>query len=310
MKYLVILVSLITVMSCTFTSSKNEDILTVSILPQKAFIEEIAGNNFKIKVLVGPGQSPATYEPLPSQMLDLAKSSAYFRIGVPFENSFIDKLKKNYTNLRIIDFRKGISLRSFKDHYASHEVENNHLKEESHKHEQEHENEHEHGHEHYSKDPHIWLSPELVKIQAKTILDELIRLKPEKTNYFKDNYESFLKRLDELSQNLAKQFEENKVKQIMVFHPSWGYLLDQFGIEQLPIEVEGKSPTPKQLAKIIDYARNRQIKVIFVQKQFSTQSAEAIAKQIGAKVIQIDPLASDYFNNLKNIAHKLTKKVF
>ena len=90
----------------------------------------------------------------------------------------------------------------------------------------------------------------------------------------------------------------------MVFHPSWGYFARQYGLEQVPIEIEGKAPKPAQLAELIGHAKEQNIQIIFVQPQFSRKSAEVVAREIGGKVVFADPLAEDWLQNLADVAEK------
>jgi zinc transport system substrate-binding protein len=179
-----------------------------------------------------------------------------------------------------------------------------HAEEGMEEHEEEHEDEH--GHEE-GDDPHIWLSPRLVKTQAKHIYEALVAARPADEAYFTANYNQFLSDLDELDSKLKDAFAPIEGKTILVFHPAFGYLAHEYGFEQEAIEIEGKDPTPQQLQDIIDEARADDVKVIFVQQQFSTKSAEAIASEIGGAVVQIDPLAQDYFANLEEMSAVITK---
>jgi len=270
--------------------------ITVSILPQKYFVQRIVEDKFDINVMVGPGQNPATYEPLPAQMSDLKKSILYFRIGVPFEDSWINKIKNNNPELTIIDTREGIKLREFDSFEEDHDV----------KHENEDSNDE---HHHEGKDPHIWLSPALVKIQAENIYKAIVKIDPSNKKVYQKNFDAFMKDLDQLSMEIKKSFADVKSKEFMVFHPAWGYFADEFGLKQLPIEIEGKEPSPKQLLLTINKAKKDNIKVIFVQKQFSQKAAKAIAEEISGVVIPIDPLSNDYINNLKNVSETILKNI-
>lgn len=290
-RYLLLILSLFVLVSCSskqedsYKSAANEEpqkqCVFVSILPMKYFVERIAGERFDVQVLVGPGQSPATYEPTPRQMSKLSDAVVYFRIGVPFENVWIDRITKASPDMQIIDTRKGIELREISRH--SHDKDSG-----------------AHG---GIKDPHIWLSPSLVKIQARTICDALVEISPEQRDEFEVGLRSFIEDLDNLSLEIKKSLSELKSRKFMVFHPSWGYFADEFNLEQIPIEIGGKEPGAKELAAIIDYAKNRNIKVIFTQAQFSQRSAKAIAEEISGKVIAIDSLDEDYINNLRKVAN-------
>ncbi len=272
-----------------FSQSEQQLNVFVSILPQKYFVEKISGDRVKVSVMVGPGQNPATYEPLPKQMAALAEADLYFRIGVPFETVWIKQIQSLNPQLKIVDTREGITLRNIEgphNHEANSLLENKEV-----------------------KDPHIWLDPLLVKIQAETICRELSAGDLENKDFYEQNLREFQADLDQLHRELTETFQGLSVKKIMVFHPSWGYLTDRYGLKQIPIEVEGKEPGPQELAQAIDLAKQEGIKVIFVQTQFDTRAAESAARAVGGKVVGLDPLAEDYMNNLRKIAAVIKKEL-
>jgi len=236
----------------------------VSIPPQALFVERVGGEHVKVEVLVRPGHSPATYEPTPKQMMALAAAKIYFRIGVPFEQAWMEKIKKLNPGLYIVDTRQGIPLRD--------------------------------------KDPHIWLSPRRVKIQAATIRRALASLDVRHQRDYARNLKKFQKELINLDQDLQTIFTSMEKRSFMVFHPSWGYFAADYGLEMIPIEIEGKDPGARTLARLIDRVETQGFKTIFVQQQFSNQTAAAIAQAVKARVVVIDPLASDYFANLRRTA--------
>lgn len=267
--------------SIIFSSEKLS--VFVSILPQKYFVEKVAGDIVAIEVLVVPGQSPATYDPTPKQMIKLSNASIFFRIGVPYEDSLIPKLKDTYPNLKIIDTRKGIQLRNMENHFSEAEKHHNHV--------------------HSSKnDPHTWLDPNLVKVQAKTICDALSKIDPEHSDIFRKNLNSFSSDLDEVRDKIAQTLLPFRGSAFLVFHPSYGYFADAFGLKQIPVELEGKNPSAKQIGKCIELAKKKDIHIIFVQPQFSTSIANALAKSIQGRVVKLDPLSEEYFDNLFLIA--------
>lgn len=259
----------------------------VSILPQKYFVERIGGENVDVSVLVGPGQSPTTYEPLPKQMAALAETTLYFRIGVPFESAWIDRIQGLNPKLKIVDTREGISLRAID---RTRVAEPSTRKDEV-------------------LDPHIWLDPLLVKMQAETIYNELAGLDPENGELYKNNLEGFQLELDQLHWELGETLGGLLSKKVMVFHPAWGYLFDRYGLEQLPIEHEGKEPGPKALAELTELAQKEGIQVIFLEAQKPTETALAVANAVGAELVVLDPLAEDYFANLRLIADTIQKEL-
>lgn len=266
-------------------SAAGADRVTVftSILPQEYFVERVGGDRIQVQALVTPGSSPATYEPTPRQMAALSEAEIFFRIGVPFENAFLPKIEGMAKGPRIVDTREGIALREMKAHH--HHDEEPHV-----------------GCDHGGTDPHIWLSPRLVKVQARTIADALIDIDPEGRAAYEKNLASFVEELDALDAHLVEALAPVKGKTFMVFHPAWGYFADAYGLDQTPVEIEGKEPSGRQLARVIEMAKGEGVRVIFVQPQFSTKSAERIAEAIDGAVVPIDPLARDYVANLERVA--------
>jgi len=270
----------------------------VSILPQKFFVEKIGGDMVNVSVMVQPGQSPATYEPTPRQMVRLGESLIYFTIGVPFETVWINKISESSKRISIIDTTKGIQRRnvaSFEELKAT--VFN---KSESEK----NDCTRKHG---TGSDPHIWLSPALVKKQAGIIMLALSKKDPANTKYYRNNLNKFIIELNNLEKNIVKSLSGLTNRKFLVFHPSWGYFADQFALKQIPVEIGGKGPSQKKLSEIINFVKKTKIKVIFIQQQFSTRSAEVIAEAIDGRVVVIDPLSEKYISNLRNIAEIIAK---
>jgi zinc transport system substrate-binding protein len=264
----------------------------VSILPQAYFVERVGGNRVHVSVMVGPGHSPATYEPMPMQMGELSKADVYFSIGVPFEKVWMGRLSGVNPRMKVIDTGRGIELLPMELHdHGADKPYRDHDQTRLHQHRAE-----------GLKDPHIWLSLRLAKIQARNICDGLIAQDPSHRTYYEDNLGAFHSELDELDKQIKDMLKDLRTRKFMIFHPALGYFARDYGLEQLPIETEGKEPSAKTLAGLIEHARDQGVRVIFVQKQFSTASAEAVARAIGGRVARVDPLASDYLNNMREIA--------
>ncbi len=264
----------------------------VSVLPQKYFVEQIGGESVHVKVMVMPGASPATYEPKPSQMTALSNAKLYFSIGVPFEQTWLKKIVTTNPDMKLIKTDQGIEKLPMEGIHSHSETEH---------HQKTHKNE---SHLQKGLDPHIWLSPKLVKIQSRVILNALVKEAPSKKEIFNKNYQAFLNRIDALDKRLLKLFEKKESMGFMVFHPSWGYFASAYGLKQVPIEIEGKTPKPFQLKTLIQHARENGINVVFVQPQFSTKSAMLIAKEIKGQIVFADPLAENWEENMDSIAKK------
>jgi zinc transport system substrate-binding protein len=257
----------------------------VSIAPQKYFVKQIGRERVDVQVMVQPGANPATYEPRPRQMAALSKTQIYFAIGVAFEKAWLGKIAAANPKLRVVPTDHGIRKIPMATHH--------------------HSAEHESGKNHPGEpDPHIWLSPTLVISQARAMLNALADMDPNHRPEYAAHTNAFIAELADLDADLRDMFAGRQGGEFMVFHPAWGYFARAYGLKQVPVEIEGKDPKPAQLKALIDHARKKHIKAIFVQPQFSSKSAELIAKAIDGQVILADPLASDWSDNLRKVAQK------
>ena len=188
----------------------------------------------------------------------------------------------------MIDSAQGIERMEMVDHHHHGEAE------------AEHDHEHDHGGE--TLDPHIWLSPQLVKLQAENIYQGLVKIDPENEAEYQANLAQFLTEIDQLDRQIQQNLAGVENRQFIVFHPSWGYFARDYDLEQVSIEVGGQEPSAAELGEIVKEAQEENIKVIFAQPEFSTQSAETIAQEIGGQVLLITPLAPDWSNNLLQVS--------
>lgn len=257
----------------------------VSISPQKYFVQKVGGNLVDVSVMVRSGIDAHTFEPKPQQMMALSKAKIYFTVGIEFEQVWIKRFLAANPRLLIImtdSSIKKIPMRGFNVHH----------------------HESKQGHRNSNLDPHIWLSPPLVAIQAHNIRDGLISADPDNAHIYKANCDRFMGEINDLDAELKRVFGDRKDLQFMVFHPSWGYFAHAYRLKQVPVESEGKAPKPAELQHLIQYAREHEIKVIFVQPQFSTSSAAVIAKAIDGQIAFVDPLAENWAENLREVARK------
>jgi zinc transport system substrate-binding protein len=268
----------------------------VSILPAAYFVERVGGTNVEVSVLVGPGQDPHTFELTPKTVAKLADAKVLFKMGFPFEETIIKKMGSTFKNVEVVDLQKGIKLRTMAgEESQAEEAEHGHGEAE----------EPEHHHEAGQMDQHTWLDPRLAKLQAKTIADTLIRIDPNHKDQYEKSLKEFQADLDAIHEQLSKALAPVKGRSFLVFHPAYGYFGHAYSLKQIPVQIGGKEPTAKQLARLIEKAKRDGIKVIFVEPQFSRKSAEALAKNIGGAVVPLDPLAHGYLKNLQEMAAKL-----
>jgi zinc transport system substrate-binding protein len=249
----------------------------VSIVPQKYFVEKIGGDLVDVSVMVEPGASPHDYEPKPQQMAALAEAKIYYAVGIEFERVWLEKFMGVNRETLTVHTERGIEKIPLKAHY----------------------------HGNGGKDPHVWLSPSTVMVQARNILKGLLAVDPDHRSTYESNYREFIIELVDLDASLRELFA-GKEKRIgfMVFHPAWGYFADAYGLEQVPVEIEGKDPKPAELQHLIHHAKERGIKVVFVTPQFSTKSAETVATAIDGQIAFVDPLALNWKANLIEVAEK------
>jgi zinc transport system substrate-binding protein len=260
--------------------------VTVSIVPQQYFVERIGGEHVSVNVMVLPGSNPETYEPRPEQMQALREADAYMAIGVPFETVWMERIRSANPEMMIVDTTQGIERMPMPSH---------------------HDGQGSQGGQGENLDPHIWTSPRLAIIQSRTICDALVKLDPEHEGAYTANLDRFVSDIEQLEASIRETLSGVKNRTFMVFHPSWGYFARDFGLDMLAVEVEGKEPSASEMAALITEARQKGIKVILAQPEFSTQSAQTIAQEIGGEVVLIDPLAPDWLDNLRQVADTLAR---
>lgn len=297
---LCLIVGLLAVKGCSGRTGdlpqRERMVVAVSIAPQAWLVEQIGGNHVEVLTLVQPGDNHHTYQPTDRQVSRMMQAGVYFRIGLPFESGpWFDAIQSS-SGVPIVDMRQGIELRQMEAHVC-HENESGN----------EHEHEHGHAHDHGGPDPHLWLSPRLLQIQARTVAQTLAELDPARKADYERNLQAVDERLDQLDGEIRKLLEPMKGRSFFVFHPAWGYFADEYGLEQVAIEVEGKQPTDAELTAILEQARQARVKVIFVQPQITGQAAQAVADVVGARVETLDPLARDVPASLLRAAEAIAQ---
>lgn len=258
---------------------KDTILVSVSIPPQAYIIARVAGDLVETNILVGAGDDPHSYEPTPRQMQSLSNSQVYFAIGVEFEDAWLPRFASANPGMTIVDTSADIQRIPASD---AHETDGT------------------------GEDPHIWLSPKLVKLQAQVIADTLMILDPENQPDYQAGLDSFINDIDRLELEINELFTPLSFKKFVTIHPSLGYFALDYGLEMIPVEVEGQEPGAEELSQIIDLARANEISVIFAQKAFSSKNAQVLADEIGARVVVLDPLAYEWLNNMQTIAREVS----
>lgn len=296
MKKSLILLLAILMVGCTSRSKRTESdgnrpVITVTIEPLRYFTETIAGDRFKVVSMVPKGSSPETYDPTPQQLVDLAHSKAYFRIGyIGFEQTWVEKLTDNAPHLQFFDLSHGVDL----------------IQEDVHVHADEAEEAHEHAD---GVEPHLWNSPANAIIIAGNILNALCTIDKTNDSVYMERYKQLCQRIERtdslIRQTLATPGAD---RAFMIYHPALSYFARDYDLLQIPIEAGGKEPSPAHLKALIDTCRNEQVHVIFVQPEFDRRNAELIARQTDTRVVDINPLAYDWETEMLNVAKALQPK--
>lgn len=256
----------------------------VSVAPHKFFVERIAKNTVEVQLMVPAGASAHTYEPTPKQMMTVSKANIWFRIGEPFENRAIQALKSHHPNLEIVDLRQGLDLISADQGHV-------HC-----------------GCCHGSVDLHFWLSARQAQIQAKTIADALGKAFPGYANFYQTNLEAFQQELKELDEKIKGILATLQNRNILVSHPAYAYFCRDYELQQYAIEVEGKDPTPQQMTRLLNLARQLNARAIFIQLQYNNKAAKLVADALGAHLIVLDPYSERYIATMLEIAHAFAKQ--
>lgn len=262
-------------------------VVAVSIPPQAWLVETIGGDHVDVEVMLPAGATPETYEPKPKQMQRLGRAEIYFTIGAPFEKGWMPRFRSANDRMQVVDTLERINRRPMVAH----------------------DDDHAHGHE-ASKggvDPHVWLAPPLVRLQAQTVRDALIAADPDNASAYQAGFSAAAAEINavdnEILESLAGVPAERR--HFMVFHPAFGYFAEAYGLEQMTIEIEGKEPGPRELRGVIDKARERDVDVVFVEPQFAQDAARTLADEIGAEVDTLDPLERDWPAGMRGVARTL-----
>lgn len=253
----------------------GKPIVAVTIVPEETFVRAVCGDLVDVVTIVPPGNSPENYEPTPQVIEKLSKASLYFSIGVPTEQANIMPI---IGDIKVVPLQDEVA-----KVYPDRTFESG------------------------ERDPHIWLSPKRVKVMVETIAKEMSILDEENKETYENNAKEYINKLDELDKEIASSLVNLDNKKIIVYHPAFGYLTDDYGLEMFALEEEGKEATPQHLQKMIDLAKKENIKVIFYQEEIDSRQSQAYAEEIGGKTAQLAPLSPDYIENLKKMAQAITE---
>jgi len=265
-------------------NDSGNKIITVSIAPFKYFVEQIAGNDFTVNIMVPAGADPHTYEPFPGQISKLRKSVAYISNGyLGFEMNWLDRFYETNRTMKKLSLADGINpIVSSSQHKGGH-IE--------------------------GADPHYWVSARCALIMASSVKELLNELNPSQKVKYEANYQALISKIQEVDRKARELFSDIPNRCFMIYHPNLAYVARDYGLEEIPVEFEGKEPSPSRMKELIDRARKENIKTIFVQREYDTKNAKAIAGEIGAEITLIDPLSENWQKSTTDIINALYKSL-
>ena len=269
-------------------SLPGKPVVSVTILPQKYFVEQLAGTRVEVNVMVPPGASPATYEPSVSQLSKLDQSDLYLKMGyLGFELSWMNKICSVNSSMEVINLSDGVELIYGMEAEEVHDG---------------------HGHHHGGIDPHIWMSARNARVMAVNMAGALTRLLPDDSLQIAGNLSTLLGKIDSLDLELTTILAEVKGNSFMIYHPSLSYFAKDYKLEQLALEWEGKIPSPSHMRKLTDLGKDHQITTIFIQEEFDRKNAEVLSLEIGALIVPINPLDTNWPGQMMHIATNLKEQ--
>ncbi len=255
--------------------------VSVSILPLKYLIDSIGGGDFETLVVMPPGSNPETYEPLLSQMKGIAHARANFQVGlIDFEKSLDNRLKSNSLSANFIDLSEGMSLIAGGPESSSNTSTTNH---------------------HAGLDPHIWLSPTRVRVMARKIADTLMEIQPDSATKYATNRDRVISTIDSVDRYIIQSFSELKNNSFLIFHPSLTYYAADYGLQQIPVELEGKEPSVAHMRSLMQLISGQKINTVIHPQAQNRHTVEALIQEAGLRAVPFDPVAYDWPANMKYI---------
>ncbi len=291
--FILVLCLIIPFLSCTRKSSVAESetkglSFTVSIAPQAYILKRIVGEDVKVNVMVPQNANPETYEPGPKKMMDIKDSRIYFAIGMPFEKALLKRVKDQFPSVIHSEMHRNIPLRYFDGHEHDHDCDGHHH--------------HHHHHHHGNHDPHIWVDPVMLIQMAQNTVTELLKIDNINREKYIKNHIAFKQELQQLHDETLRLFKDSGGKSFVVYHPAWGYFADRYGLKQVAIEVDGKEPSASEMAQMVNFIKEKDVKKIFVQKQFSDNVVKSLSEETGIEAVMIDPLEENVIESIRKSA--------
>jgi zinc transport system substrate-binding protein len=305
--------------SCGNRSSggSGERIITVTIPPFGWFVKEVAGDDFRVNIMLPSGADHHIWEPLPAQINSLSGSEALIINGqLGFEHAWLDRFLQVNPDLKILDLSQNIDLigagEEDEDHHDDHYGQAGENNDTATLPDGDHDkgsNEREgYGHNHSGPDPHYWMSPVSAYIMADDITAFLAGLNPEASDRYYANLARLKARIAEIDSLVRAAVASDPGRTVLIYHPALAYMGRDYGFEQVSFEDEGKDPSPARMKELIDLARVKGIKIIFIQAEYDLRNAGSLSRETGARLIVINPMNTDWPKAVIEVAEALGSK--
>lgn len=272
-----ILLLALLLIGCSQQKKVSDKTLVVSVVPLKYIVENIVGDDFDIEVVVPVGASPETYEPTPAQMEKIESAKIIFAVGLMgFENTLIERMTES-TRGRYVVLAEGV------------------------------ESEHHHeGCGHGGANPHLWTSPRELRLMADNAYRAIAKVFPDSTKY-ESAYRDFCVRLDSLDAEVERRVEQLECRSFVIYHPTFHYMAERYGLEEIAVESHGKEPSVKHMQSVVEQARQAGVSKVFYQKEFPRTMVETVASELGVEPIEVEILSADVERMIIEFVDKLAE---
>ncbi|MEG1664789.1 MAG: zinc ABC transporter substrate-binding protein [Mucinivorans sp.] len=282
----ILLSSLLLLLLCGCGPAKVLDsraVVVVSIAPLGWLVEQIADTTVLVNVLVPETTSPETYEPTMDRMRSLSVSKAYISTGlIDFEQQIEQRIVELAPQSQYVDLSLDLE---FVESTCSHHDANHH----------------------HGADPHIWLSPRMMRHMGEKVATVLCQINPKLSELYLKNVANLSHTLDSLDKALTIRFDSLPTKSFAIVHPSLTYFARDYSLIQVPIEIEGKEPGARQLQQIIEQIQRECIHTVFYSTQTSDAVARVVCKATSVKMVMYDPLSENWMQNIEYISDAIVK---
>jgi zinc transport system substrate-binding protein len=284
------------------TSSRDGRMtVTVTIPPFAWFVEQIGGDDFKVNVLLPPGADHHIWEPLPAQISSLSGSAAFIMNGqLSFEHAWMDRFRQVNPDMKVLDLSGNIEMIGKED------TEPDDADHEGHGHS---EGAGEDGHAHGGPDPHYWMSPVAARIMARDVRNFLAEINPASADKYDANLQAVNTKIAEVDSTVRAALGDDPHRTVLIYHPALAYMGRDYGFEQVSFEDEGKSPSPARMKELIDVAREKEIKIIFIQAEYDVRNAQSLSRETGARLVVINPMNPEWPEAVMEVAREIGSEI-